>query len=406
MSAGEHRPAGTQRESGGAAHPARGWWVIVAIMVAAINLRPPVTAVGALLGRIQQDLGLSGVAAGLLTTLPVCCLGVFAFATPRLRDRLGEEGIIMVALPVLLFGALVRLLPSLASLLAGTVLVGAGIAVVNVVLPALIKREFPARVARVTSIYTMVVVLGASVGSGTVVPMMRALPGGWRAPMLVLAAPLALAAGVWLVAGRRMRRAAASTGVGGRSLWRSSLTWQVTTFFGTQSLLAYVVFGWLPTIAVDRGLSPTMAGLLLSVSALVQVAGSLTLPLLDRGSDQRPLTTLVAAVTGVGLLGVIVMPVSQIWLWAVVLGLGQGGGFALALTLIGLRAGDTATASQLSGVAQGSGYLIAAFGPFLVGLLHSLTAEWTAVLALLLAVGAAQVVAGLGAGRATQVRAA
>lgn len=383
----------------------RRWWAVAAIVIAAVNLRPPVTAVGALLGPIQRDLDLSGIAVGLLTTLPVVCLGVFAYVTPRMRERLGEEGVIAAALPVLLLGTLLRLVPAVALLFIGTILVGAGIAVANVALPALIKREFPARVSAVTATYTMVVVLGASAGSGVAVPLQQALPGGWRAPMLVLALPIAVASLVWLVAARRLRNPGSGGQEAAPSLWRDRLAWQVTAFMGLQSLLAYVVFGWLPTIVVDRGLSPTAAGLLLSISALVQAVGAIAIPALNRGRSQKPLTTLVAVATAVGLAGVIAAPVTQIWFWAVVLGLGQGGGFALALTLVGLRARDASTASQLSSMAQGTGYLIAATGPFLVGVLHGITGGWIAVLALLLTVGALEIVAGLGAGRDAQVRA-
>ena len=380
----------------------RRWWIIAAIMVAAINLRPPVTSVGALLTELRRALDLPGIAVGALTTLPVVCLGVFAFLTPRLRGRLGDEGIILLALPLLLAGSLVRVGPVAATLFAGTVLVGAGIALANVVLPALVKREFPAHVPGVTAVYTTTLVLGASLGSGVAVPLEHALPGGWRAPLLVLAAPILVAFVVWFAVRRRLAgtAAAASGDDAAVALWRSPLAWQVTVFMGTQSLLAYVTFGWLPTVAASHGLSAAAAGLVLSVSALVQAAGSLALPLLVRTMrDQRLLTALVAVTTAAGFAGIIAAPTGQVWFWAVVLGLGQGAGFALALTLIGLRSGDAATASRLSSMAQGVGYLIAAIGPLLVGVVHGATGGWISVLAGLLAIGVVQAVAGLGAGR-------
>ncbi|NKZ02520.1 MFS transporter, partial [Actinomadura latina] len=193
--------------------------------------------------------------------------------------------------------------------------------------------------------------------------------------------------------------AAAPRGVAAR-VWRSGLAWHVTVFMGLQSLLAYVVLGWLPTICQDRGMDEAPAGYVLALSAAMQAVGSLAVPVLARRTrDQRPLVILTAALTMIGFVGVTWAPIGSVWGWAVVLGFGQGLGFASALSFIGLRAHDAQIAAQLSGMAQGIGYLIAALGPLALGALHDATGGWSVPMAGVLAVCALMTVPGLAAGR-------
>ncbi|HEY8373793.1 MAG TPA: MFS transporter [Pseudonocardiaceae bacterium] len=378
-------------------------WVVFAIVVLALNLRPPFTGPGALLPAISADLGLTGVEAGLLTTLPVACLGVFGVLAPVLRRRWGDEGAVLLALPLLLVGDLLRLGPDRLTLFAGTVLVGAGIGIVSVALPGLIKREFPRHVTLVTSLYTTCLTLGAAAAAAVVVPVQHAAGGSWRVPLGALV-PLALVASLaWLPAVRSVHRPEDPSGPS-VVLRRSPLAWQVTGFMGLQSLLAYVTFGYLATIGQFRGLADTEAGVLLSVSSLVQAAGSLFLPVMARGRrDQRWLTVLTTSLVVTGYVGVVLAPLGQIWFWAVVLGFGQGAGFGLALSLIGLRAGDAAIAARLSSMAQGIGYVVAATGPLVVGVLSEISGGWTVPLVVLLGVAAVQLACGLGAGRAVRI---
>lgn len=379
--------------------------LLVAIAALALNLRPPFTAAGSLLPAITADLGLSTTLAGLLPTLPVVCLGVFALAAPPLRRRWGDEGVIAVCLPLLVVGSALRAGPGVAALFGGTIVVGAAVGIANVALPALIKRDFPQRLTLVTSLYTVFLTLGSSAAAAVAVPVMQASGGSWRVPLLCLAGLGLVTAAVWvpLVRSARSQAAAQPASTAG-NLLRSPLAWQVTAFMGLQSLLAYVVFGWMPTIAQDRGLAATSAGLVLSVSTLVQAGGAMCLPLMaGRRDDQRLLAVALFGVSAVGLAGFVLAPLSWIWAFAVVLGFGMGALFGLALTVIGLRAGDAATASRLSGMAQAVGYLLAAMGPLLVGVLHQVSGGWVVPLGLLLAVCAVGSVAALGAGRPLHV---
>ncbi|WP_406689032.1 MFS transporter [Saccharopolyspora sp. ID03-671] len=376
---------------------------VIVVVLVALALRPPFTAVAPLLERIQHDLGVSGTFSGVLTTLPVVCLGAFAFIAPKLRQRFGDERVLLGCLVVLLIGNSLRAFGSVATLLAGTVVVGAGIAVANVAVPGLIKRDFPHTVPVVTAVYTMCLTLGGAMAAAAVVPIGQALGSAWRAPLGLLAVPVLVALVISLVAVRGSAVAApkpVSPGI----LWRSSLAWQVTFFMGLQSSLAYVVFGWLPTMLQSRGMSPELAGLALGVQAAIQAIGSMSIPVLCRRlRDQRGIIVVLALMLMAGFGGILLGPSSLAWPAVVVLGLAQGAAFGLALTLLGLRSPDSDTTTALSGMAQGGGYLIAAAGPLLIGLLHDLTDAWTVPLVLILACSAGWLACGLSVGRPVQV---
>nr|WP_246330831.1 MFS transporter [Saccharopolyspora hordei] len=357
-------------------------------------MRPPFTAVAPLLERIQQDLGVSTTFGGVLTTLPVVCLGAFAFVAPVLRQRFGDEEVVVGCLVVLLVGNLLRAVGTTWALLTGTVVVGAGIAVANVALPGLIKRDFPDRIPAVTAAYTMCLTLGGAFAASVVVPISAAVGSPWRAPLGLLAVPVLLAL---VISAFVLRRGSSTPPPPARPgvLWGNALAWQVTAFMGLQSAMAYVVFGWLPTMLQGRGMSAELAGLALGVQAAVQAAGSLAVPVLCRRfRDQRPVSTVLGVCIALGFAGVLAGPVAGVWPAVVLLGVAQGAAFGLALTVIGLRSPDSDTAAALSGMAQGCGYLIAAAGPLLIGLLHDLAGGWTAPLVLLMACCAAWLVAG------------
>lgn len=378
---------------------------LVLVFLVALALRAPVTAVAPLLERILDDLRLPTSFGGVLTTLPVICLGVFAFVAPKLRQRWGDERVLLGCLVVLLVGNALRALGTAWTLLGGTVVVGAGIAVANVALPGLIKRDFPHRVPVVTAFYTVCLTLGGAMAASAVVPLAEALGSSWRLPLGLLAVPVLVALVISLFVLRRSPAPERVVALRPGGLWRDRLAWQVTVFMGTQSLMAYVVFGWLPSMAQARGMSPEVAGLLLGVQAAVQAVGSMAVPVLCRRlHDQRWIAVTVAALTALGFTGVVLAPApGGVWAATVLLGLAQGAAFGLALTLFGLRSPDSDTTTALSGMAQGAGYLIAALGPLAIGLLHQLSGGWSVPLVLLLCCCLAEMIAGALAGRPRQV---
>jgi CP family cyanate transporter-like MFS transporter len=380
-------------------------WSLALIVLVALNLRPAIAAVGPLLADIRADLDLSSATAGALTTLPVLCFGAFGLLAPALRRRFREELLLVASMILLVTGLLVRTGPLPATLFCGTVMVGIAISVGNITVPAIIKRDHPAHVTLVTAVYSTALTVSAAIASGVAVPIKDATGGDWRTPLALVAVPALLAGLAWVPRARRGTGRPAAVASPSLKLWRDRLAWQVTAFMGLQSLLAYVTFGWLPTICQDRGLSAADAGLVLAVSSFVQAIGGLAVPAVDRRlRDQRPLVAAVGALTVAGFAGIVWAPVSLVWVAAFVLGLGQGAGFALALAFIGLRAGDAQVTARLSGMAQGIGYLIAATGPFAFGILHDLTGGWNVPVGLAIAVAVLEIIPGLAAGRARTIR--
>jgi CP family cyanate transporter-like MFS transporter len=352
--------------------------LIAGLVLVCLNLRPALSSVSPVLAWIQASLGLSATAAGLLTTLPVLCLGLFAPLAPRLAERLGLERTVFLALLVLAAGTALRAVLGAAGLFLGALLAGASIGVTGVLLPSLIKRDFPRHISTMMGVYTMALCLGAAIAAGGTVPLMEALDGSWRGALAAWAVLAVAAAVLWWPQVRGPSSAGPTPP--GAPLWRDRLAWAVTLHMGLQSALAYCVFGWLPPILVDRGVAPLQAGLVVSVSVLVQLVTAFTGPWIAMrlGPDQRPTLLLMLGLALVGWLGCVAGPLEGLWLWAVLQGLGQGGQFSVALLLIVLRSPDAPTAARLSGMSQGVGYTLASLGPLALGLSHDLRGDWSA----------------------------
>ncbi|WP_405778948.1 CynX/NimT family MFS transporter [Streptomyces sp. NBC_00859] len=408
-------PRGAAARRALVAHPVV---LLIGIVLASLNMRAALASVSPLIGEISHTFGLSSTASSLVTSVPVLFLGVGAMVAPWLARRFGTEVVLLCALVLLGIGILVRVLPSVFALYGGGVLAGTAIALLNVLMPGLIKRDFPDRAASMTSVYTGAMIGGATLCAAASVPLEKAFGNSWQASLAFWSLLAAVAAVAWLPqvliargrTGREVRVAPAGSGPADsgppRSIWRSALAWQVTLFMGLQSLWSYVLIAWMPTIFTDHGMSRSTAGVIFAFNNLIQVAGAFGVPLLaGRMRSQRPLIVLVTSMVAVGYAGLMTAPVSGAWLWSAVLGIGQGGAVGLALTLIVLRSGDAQTAARLSGMAQTVGYLLAAAGPLTAGAVYQATGSWTLPIALVLGVCAAALVVGLFAARDLKVQA-
>ncbi|MER8183410.1 MFS transporter [Kitasatospora sp. NPDC094015] len=397
------------------AHPAL---FLTGIVLVALNMRACLAAVAPVLGEIQQTFHLSATASGLITTVPALFQGVGAPLTPRLTRRFGTERVVLGAVLTLGAGVLLRVLPSALALYLGCVVIGVAIAVLNVSMPGLVKREFPARAAAATGLYSTATLVGATMAAASSVPLERALGGGWQASLGAWSLLAVVAALAWLPQVLRQRQAAGAAAAarpaapdttagpaapGGRTadgIWRSPLAWQISAFMGISSLLVYVLVAWLPTILADHGMDRGEAGLVFAFSNLLQVVGAFLVPLLaGRMTRQRGLAVAMAALNAAGIALLLLAPVPGAWAAAAVLGVAQGGSFGLALAFIVLRTDTPAGAARLGGMSQAVGYLVAASGPVGAGALHQLTGGWTVPLALMLVLAGAAAVAGWGAGR-------
>lgn len=381
----------------------RPWLLLFGLVLVALNLRPALSSMAPLLSAVSESLGLSAAQAGLLTTLPVLCLGLFAPLAPILARRFGTERVVLGILLVLGGGIVLRSCFGVVGLFAGSVLAGASIGVIGVLLPGIIKRDFAGHAGTMTGVYTMALCLGAALAAGATVPLSDYFDNSWALGLGFWVLPAVIAAIIWLPQSGK-RQSAHNVAYRVRGLLRDPLAWQVTLYMGLQSSLSYIVFGWLPSILIGRGLTPTQAGLVMSGSVIVQLITALSAPwLATRGKDQRLAIVVVMGMTLAGLFGCLYAPLDGLWGWAIVLGLGQGGTFSLALTMIVLRSRDSHVAANLSGMAQGIGYTVAAMGPFAVGVVHEMTGGWNALGWIFGVIGIGAIVAGLGAGRARYV---
>jgi len=372
----------------------------VPLLLLAANLRPALTSVGPLLDQIRQATGISLSAAGLLGSLPLIALGALA-PLGHLGRRFGIEQTLLGALALLAVGLLIRSQGSVAGLFGGSLCLSAGIAIGNVLVPSLIKRDFPERVQSLTTLYVVTMGVTASIASGIAVPLSALLPGGWRSSLAVWLLPVLVAMAAWIPAARRRAASVASDeGVDiGSPVWKAPVAWLVTGFMGSQSFFFYVVVSWFPTIFQDRGFTPAEAGWLVTLFQLVALGSSMLLPaVLKRVRDQSTVAFWVSAILAISALGLALFP-GQAYFWTALMGLGGGACLILALVFIGTRSANHRQTAALSIMAQSLGYLFAATGPSLFGLMHDLTGSWTAPLLSLVFLGAAQAFFGLRVGR-------
>jgi CP family cyanate transporter-like MFS transporter len=376
----------------------------VAIFLVSMNLRPAITTVGPVLEFIRADTGLSAVLAGALTAMPLLAFALMSPIAPALGIRFGMERAIFVSLLLLALGILLRSVPSIAALYAGSALLAAAIAIGNVLVPGLIKRDFPDKVGTMTSLYATTLATSASISSAIAVPLTGILPGGWRGSLAIWFIPAVVTVVLLVSQLRRTTKPGPQPGAAVvQNVWRSKLAWNVTLFMGLQSMSFYVTLSWLASILLDQGYSPVNAGYIVALFPALGIPIGFIFPaVLARFADQRRLAIFCSVAMCVGYLGMIFWP-QFVVVWVVITGLALGFCFPLALAFFALRAHDTKQAAALSGMAQSVGYGIAAAGPVIFGALHDLTHGWIVPLWMLAIAALAQAFVGWQAGRNAHV---
>ncbi|MGZ8634275.1 MAG: MFS transporter [Solirubrobacteraceae bacterium] len=391
-----------EASAGSAATPGRapsraGIGMFLAIILMAINLRTIVVSLPPVVEDVRSDLGLSGAAGGLLTTLPVLCFGLLAPLAPRLARRVPIERLIVACGLLTAGAAALRGAGGIAPLFAGSLLAGGGVALAQAVLPIFIRTRFPRQAGSLIGAFTMSLTLGGTIAAGATVPLERLLDGSWEIGLAVWALPGALATLLWLPAA--LGPGTVVSGDPPAALMRRPLAWAIALYFGVQSMTFYAGLAWLPSIMRDEGYSADEAGALLALSALPSLLPAVLVPVLAaRRKRQSGLMLGFVALVLAALVGLLVAPRSAP-LWMIVLGLGQGGTLGLGLILPVLRGGDVATVASMTGMTLCVGYLLAATGPALLGAVHDLSGNWTAPLVLLTAIAALQLIPGLPATR-------
>ena len=391
-------------------HARNGALLVAGVLAIALNLRAAITSLPPLFPELSASLHLSPAAVSVLASLPVLAFGVFSGVAAPLSRRFGEEQVLGAAVGLLAAGLILRGLAPGVLLFPGTALAAAAIALLNVLLPSLVKRRAPERAGLLIGLYLLSLNAGSILASLIAIPVYNASGGSVPLSLSVWALPALAAAVAWLPQRkyRTVPAAASQASAAARpKVSRYALTWQVTAFMGLQSLTFYAELSWLPTMFRDRGVSAGGAGTLLALMNLGGAASSLLIPVLaHRARNQRALIAGTVAASAAGLAGAWFAPLGGAVLWVLVLGLGQGASLGLAIFFTMARAPDPRASASLSGFAQSVGYLVAATGPLMVGFLHSALGGWTAAVAVLLVITGLQLTAGWQAARAVTLPAA
>ncbi|MGW7528037.1 CynX/NimT family MFS transporter [Streptomyces sp. NPDC054783] len=416
--------------------------VVLGIVLSALNLRPAITSLGALLEEVRDGLGMSGSVAGLLTSVPPLCFAVFGVTAPRLARRFGPAAVVCAGMAAITAGLLIRpFVGNTAGFLAASALALMGIALSNVLMPVIVKRWFPDRVGSMTGLYSMALALGTSLAAAVTVPLTDALGGNWRSGLAVWAALAGTAILPWLPllrergsdtaparAGRQARaeaqggevrrpeaRQAGARKVGARKvearqdgvaaqhaplrITRSRTAWALAVFFGLQATAAYITMGWMPQIFRDAGVPAGTAGVLLAVTMVMGVPLAFVIPrVATRLPHQGPIVLVLGVCGLAGYAGLYFAPAAGAWAWATLLGVSNCA-FPLALTMVGMRARSGPGVAQLSAFAQSTGYLISIPGPLLVGVLYQQSGGWGLPIALMAGLMLPQMAVGFLAGR-------
>ncbi|TCM96294.1 CP family cyanate transporter-like MFS transporter [Paenibacillus sp. BK033] len=381
-----------------------GLLLALSLIFVAANLRAPITSVGPLVSYIRESTGISNSVAGLLTTVPLLAFTFMSPFAPQLARRYGVERVIFIALIFIGIGTLCRSISSSVALFGGTILIGLSIAVCNVLIPSLVKKDFSNKIGLMTGIYSVSMNLCGALASGISVPLARDAGFGWQGALSCWLVLTAVGIVFWLPRMNQSRQTAtisqASTAAGEAKPWRSSLAWQVTLFMGLQSFIFYNLVAWLPEILNSRGMTNDTAGWMLSLIQFSMLPFTFVIPIIaSRMKSQRVLVVITTVLYLVGIGGLLLDGNGLVPLWSVLIGVAGAGSFSLAMLFFTLRTRTSHAAAQLSGMAQSVGYLLAAIGPLVFGMIHDMTHRWTVSIGMLIAASLLIFMFGMGAAR-------
>ncbi|HLR42078.1 MAG TPA: MFS transporter [Pseudogracilibacillus sp.] len=365
--------------------------LFIGVIIAAFNLRPAITSVGPLLGLIRDDIGFPNWGIAFLTSMPLIAFAIMSPLAPKLAHRTSNEFALVTGLFILMIGVSLRSISIVFFLFTGTLLIGFGIAVINVLLPGVIKGNFPTKVAIMTSLYTTSMSLFATVGSAVSIPGAEGAKLGWQIALLIWIIPAILGFLLWgiIVKKKGIKQNGPSFLQEEKrrpKIWQDGFAWMIALFMGFQSALFYIMISWLPEMLINQGMSAVNAGFMLSLFQVVGIPVSFMMPMIAmRFVNQSKIVLIVNAIFVLGVIGFLIETNLAFTMIAVLLaGIGSSANFALSLLFLSIRAQNAEAASQLSGMAQSIGYIIAAFGPIVIGYIFDLTNNWNDALYLVL----------------------
>ena len=384
-------------------------WALLSLVFISLAIRPPVASIGPLVEELVRTEFLSLLQVSLMTSLPIVCFGIGAFASPALVKKFTLNKAMMFVLIVLTIAMATRLIGGFPALISSTVLIGLAIAIANVLIPTIVREQFPDRIELITGVYVTLLAISASFAAGIAVPSSELL-GGWRGALAVWIIPAVLAIIFWVPLFRSKSvgkiTSVATHAEERKAVVRSSLTWGIVFFFGLQSGGFYSILNWFPSLLIDRGMSAVDAGALLGLTTFVGVpSGFLASLIFRKFKSLSVIAIIMTSLTLTGLLMIWLTP-ELLVLACIITGFGFAATFPLSLTLIGSRASTSTQTTQLSALAQGWGYLISAAATFGFGLLRDVTGSWDASLILVSVLTFIQLFAGAVAGRNKRIPAA
>lgn len=404
----------------------------IAVFLVALNMRMTIAGVGPLLNDIADDRGVSAGSLGMLASIPLLTWALVSPLAHAVSARLGMNRTVTWSLVVLMLGTVWRSLSfSDANLWLGTVLIGAALAVANVLMPAIVKRDFGAHAPLVMGVYSAALGGAAGIGTAIAIPISQASLGGqqlgWQAGLLATGLTIPIALVVWVVVSRReagnaatraeAERAAQAPGHApdggssaepnptttagtvapapgvGRRVWRSDTAWLLACYMGAQSTTFYIFATWIAPMLLSRDTDPAVTSFGITLFHVCGMTGSLLAPFVLRYDTRLLFQVTIPVFQVIAAIGFVFVP-GATFAWIVILGLGCGSALSVSLTLIAQRSPDAQTATAVSGMSQAVGYSIAACGPVLFGFAHDLTGGWGLPLVVSLAALALHITAG------------
>lgn len=375
-------------------------FLITGIILIAVNLRTSIASVGPLIPFIRADLGLSNGLAGFLTTLPLLTFATFSLFAPAIGKRMGMGRAIFLAMILLAFGMILRVLGGIELLLIGTGITGIGIVIANVLLIPLIKVRLPEKLGLMTALMATIMSLFAAVAAGLSVPLAVDLDLGWRGALASWSIFILIALVLWIPQIRRPKAGLDSSQSPAKNVWKSKLAWHVTLFMGCQSVMYFTLTAWLPDMLISRGWSPVEAGAVSAVMQLLGLIGSYFAPeILIRQKQQSTFTLMVGIMYLFGFTGLFFHLEWLTYLSLSIIGIGMGASLSIGYTLISLRTAEDTTTAKLSAMVQSSGYYLAALGPMLFGVSLDLFNNWDFLIFFMLFFTVQFIYFGMAAGR-------
>ncbi|MEJ8777860.1 CynX/NimT family MFS transporter [Pseudogracilibacillus sp. ICA-222130] len=382
------------------------WLLLIGVMLVGTNLRVPLTSAGALITFIRDDLGMSNAVAGAITTLPLLAFAFLSPFAPKIANRIGMEWTIFLSLILLLIGTGVRSITGVGFLFTGTLFIGLAIAIGNVLIPAMIKMNFPLKIGLMTGIYAIFMNVFGALGSGLSVPISNMGDFGWKGALAFWGVLGIISLLLWIP---QLKGANKSEQVQVKTqeksnVWRSPLAWKITIFMGSQSLIYYTLITWMPDILISKNYSASMAGWIVFLMQFALIPCTFIIPVVSEKMKDQVLVSIATGVAFIlGILGLMQGSAFVVPIAAILIGIGSGSAFSLSMMFFTLRTKDGKEAAEMSGMAQSFGYLLAATGPIIVGAIHDMTGGWTVPLCLLLITSIIIICNGMVAGKNGQV---